>query len=102
MPIVRVKEIRDMSSDDRKKRLGELQTELVRLRTMIKAGGAVENPARVRELRKAIARILTVETEPALPKKEEKKEKKTRKEEKTTKEAPKKRERKKKAEATEA
>jgi large subunit ribosomal protein L29 len=102
MPIVRVKEIRDMSSDDRKKRLGELQTELVRLRTMIKAGGAVENPARVRELRKAIARILTVETEPAPLKKEEKKEKKTRKEEKTTKEAPKKRERKKKAEATEA
>jgi large subunit ribosomal protein L29 len=106
MPIVRVKEVRDMSSDDREKRLGELQTELVRLRTMIKAGGAVENPARVRELRKAIARILTVESEPALPKKEEKKEekkeKKTRKEEKTTKEAPKKSERKKKAEATEA
>jgi large subunit ribosomal protein L29 len=82
MPIVRVKEIRDMSSDDRKKRLGELQTELVRLRTMIKAGGAVENPARVRELRKAIARILTVEAEPTPPKKEEKK---------RAKEAPKKR-----------
>jgi large subunit ribosomal protein L29 len=86
MPIVRVKEIRDMSSDDRQKRLGELQTELVRLRTMIKAGGAVENPARVRELRKAIARILTVEAEPAPPKKEEKK---------TTKEAPKKKAKKK-------
>jgi large subunit ribosomal protein L29 len=86
MPIVRVKEIRDMSSDDRQKRLGELQTELVRLRTMIKAGGAVENPARVRELRKAIARILTVDAEPAPPKKEEKK---------TTKEAPKKKAKKK-------
>jgi large subunit ribosomal protein L29 len=86
MPIVRVKEIRDMSSDDRQKRLGELQTELVRLRTMIKAGGAVENPARVRELRKAIARILTVEAEPAPPKKEEKK---------TPKEAPKKKAKKK-------
>lgn len=86
MPILRVKEIRDMSSDDRTKRLGELQTELVRLRTMIKAGGAVENPARVRELRKAIARILTVQAEPTpLPKKEEKKEEK-----KKTKETPKK------------
>ena len=30
---------------------------------MIKAGGAVENPARIRELRKAIARMLTVENE---------------------------------------
>lgn len=92
MPIVRVKEIRDMSSDDRQKRLGELQTELIRLRTMIKAGGAVENSARVRELRKAIARILTVQAEPAPPKKEEKK---------ATKEAPKKRT-KKKAEETKA
>jgi large subunit ribosomal protein L29 len=96
MPIVRVKEIRDMSSDDRKKRLGELQTELVRLRTMIKAGGAVENPARVRELRKAIARILTVDAEPTPPKKEEKKTEK-----KAPKEAPKKRT-KKKTEETKA
>jgi len=73
LPILRVKEIRDMPSEDRKKRLRELQTELVRLKTMIKAGGAVENPARVRELRRAIARILSIENEPAAPKKEEKK-----------------------------
>ena len=30
---------------------------------MIKAGGSMENTARVRELRKAIARILTIENE---------------------------------------
>lgn len=64
MPILRVKDIRTMSSKDRRKKLTELRTELVRLRTMIKAGGAVENPGRVLELRKAIARILTVENEP--------------------------------------
>lgn len=52
-----------MSSEDRRKRLDELRTELSRLRTMIKAGGAVENPARIRELRKAIARLLTVESD---------------------------------------
>jgi len=74
MPILRVKEIRGMSPEDRKKRLRELQTELVRLRTMIKAGGAIENPARVSELRKTIARILTIENEPSPPAKEEKKE----------------------------
>jgi len=66
MPILRIKEIRKMSSEDRGKRLSELQTELVRLKTMIKAGGAIENPARVSELRKTIARILTVENEPPL------------------------------------
>jgi large subunit ribosomal protein L29 len=74
MPILRIKEIRGMSPEDRKKRLRELQTELVRLRTMIKAGGAIENPARVSELRKTIARILTIENEPSPSTKEEKKE----------------------------
>jgi len=52
-----------MPSEDRKKRLMELRTELLRLKTMVRAGGAIENPARVRELRKAIARILTIENE---------------------------------------
>jgi len=63
MPILRVKEIRDMPSEERAKRLNELRTELLRLKTMIKAGGTVENPARIRELRKTIARIMTIEHE---------------------------------------
>jgi len=81
MPILRVKEIRSMSSEDRQKRLGELQTELVRLKTMVKAGGSIENPARVRLLRKTIARILTIENEPMPVKKEKRKKKKKKKEE---------------------
>lgn len=85
MPIIRVKEIRDISHEDRLKRLGELQTELMRLKTMVKAGGSIENPARVRELRKTIARILTIDSEPKPVKKEEKKEKKEEKEKKTKK-----------------
>ena len=63
MPIIRLKDIREMSSEDREKRVMELRTELLRLKTMVKAGGAIDNPARVRELRKTIARILTVENE---------------------------------------
>jgi large subunit ribosomal protein L29 len=66
VPIVRLKDIRRMSSEDRAKRVSELRTELVRLRTMTKAGGSIEDTARVRELRKAIARILTVERESIL------------------------------------
>ncbi len=61
MPVIRVKDTREMSSEDRKKKVTELRTELVRLRTMTKAGGSIENTARIRELRKAIARILTIE-----------------------------------------
>ena len=66
MPILRVKEIRDMSSEERMERLSELKTELLRSKTMIKAGGTVENPARMRELRKTIARIMTIEHEQKL------------------------------------
>ena len=71
MPILRVKEVRGMSHDDRLKRLGELRTELVRLKTMVKAGGSLDNPARVHELHKTIARILTIDNEPAPVKKKE-------------------------------
>jgi|WetSurMetagenome_2_1015567.scaffolds.fasta_scaffold07182_4 large subunit ribosomal protein L29 len=63
MPLVRMKEIRAMSTEERTKKLGELRAELSRLRTMISAGGAIENPTRVWELRKAIARLLTVENQ---------------------------------------
>ncbi len=63
MPIIRMKDIRTMSSTDRKKKITELRTELVRLKTMVKAGGSLDNPSRIRELRKTIARILTVENE---------------------------------------
>ncbi len=63
---MRIKEIVDMSSEDRKNKLVDLRVELARIRTMINAGGAVENPTRVRELRKTIAQILTVENEDKL------------------------------------
>ncbi|NLE04856.1 MAG: 50S ribosomal protein L29 [Crenarchaeota archaeon] len=63
MPIVRIKEINNMTTEERTKKLGELRTELSRMRTMIGAGGAVENPTRVRELRRTIAQILTIENE---------------------------------------
>lgn len=66
MPIMRIKEIRDMPSEERAKKLGELRTEHLRLKTMIRAGGTIENPARVKELRKTIARILTIEHEQQL------------------------------------
>ena len=63
MPILRMSELSSMSLEEREKRLVELRAELARSRTMVKAGGAVENPSRIREIRKAIARILTYERE---------------------------------------
>ena len=63
MPILRKREIRQMMPEERAKRLNELRTELVRLRTTVAAGGTMENPARIREIRRTIARILTIENE---------------------------------------
>lgn len=68
MPILRKKDIRDMSFEDRRKKVVELRTELVRLKTMVKAGGAIDNPSRIRELRKTIARLLTIDNEERLEK----------------------------------
>jgi large subunit ribosomal protein L29 len=65
MPTMKMREIRDMSKEERVRRLSELRTDLVRMRTMVKAGGAVENPSRIRELKKTVARILTVMNEEA-------------------------------------
>ena len=79
MPIMRMKEIAAMSPQEREQKLIDLRVELARIRTMVNAGGAVENPTRIRLLRKTIAKILTVENEQAIglrkapePKKEEK------------------------------
>jgi large subunit ribosomal protein L29 len=56
-------EIRDMDDTERQERVQEYRTELIKIRTMINAGGSVENPGRVKALKKTIARILTVMNE---------------------------------------
>jgi len=66
MPILRMSEIREMSAEERSRRLDELRTELSKLKTMIHAGGSVENPGRIKALKKAIARVLTVVREEEL------------------------------------
>jgi large subunit ribosomal protein L29 len=58
--ILRTSEIRDMSVEEMLAKLRELRTELSRARAMKSAGGSLENPARIRELRRTIARILTI------------------------------------------
>jgi len=65
MPILRKREIRDLPLEERKKKLDEIRTELVRLKTTVASGGTIENPGRIKELRKAMARILTIEREGA-------------------------------------
>ena len=86
MPILRLKAIRNMSTEERARKISELRTELARLKTMARAGGAVENPARIRNLRKTIAQLLTIENEEKLGigKEEEKTARKSGRKEKKT------------------
>lgn len=60
MAILGSNEIRDMSVEEMEVRLAELKTELARERAVSAGGGSLENPGRVRELRRTIARILTI------------------------------------------
>lgn len=60
MAILRANEIRDMSIEEMRAKLRELRAELARERSIAAAGGSLENPARIRQLRRAIARILTI------------------------------------------
>ncbi|WP_174590834.1 50S ribosomal protein L29 [Methanocella conradii] len=60
MAILRAKEIREMSDDQIRKQLKDLRNELLKERAITATGGAPENPGRIRELRRTIARILTI------------------------------------------
>ncbi|RLE94938.1 MAG: 50S ribosomal protein L29 [Thermoprotei archaeon] len=59
-------DIRKMTPEERRKLLIELKTELMRLRAMQESRGVLDNPARIRILRKNIARVLTIEREEEL------------------------------------
>ena len=61
MAILRKRELAQMLPEERKKKVSELRAELTTIRTQVKSGGTVDNPARVRELRRTVARLLTVQ-----------------------------------------
>lgn len=60
--ILRKAEIRKMTPPEREKKLIELKTELLTLRGKARTG-SVESSGRIRELRRTVARILTINKE---------------------------------------
>lgn len=63
MSIFRMEEIRKMGEPERQEELESLMKDLLHERGMIATGGAPDNPGRIGEIRKAIARIKTVRGE---------------------------------------
>ena len=60
MPALKTREMRDMTEDEREKKLQELRTELSNQRAIVASGGAVDNTGIIKTLRRTIARLLTV------------------------------------------
>lgn len=63
MVLLKAKEMRGMSEEERKSKLQELRTELMHERGVAAMGGAPPNPGKIRALRTNIARLLTVDRE---------------------------------------
>ena len=59
---MKINKIREMSSPDLEKELGELKSELFKLRFSLATHG-LDNPMKIKEVKKDIARINTVLTE---------------------------------------
>ncbi len=59
------KELRSKTKEERDKLLNELRTELIKLRTQARVG-TLKDTARIRIIRKNIARILTINREEEL------------------------------------
>jgi large subunit ribosomal protein L29 len=63
MTILHPEEIRDMTPAEREAELEDLETELLNDQAVKAAGGMPENPGRIKELRRTIARIKTIQNE---------------------------------------
>ncbi len=60
--MMKINKVREMSSPDLEKELGELKTELFKLKFSLATNG-LENPMKIKEVKKDIAKINTVLTE---------------------------------------
>ena len=60
MAILRSKEIWDMEVDEIQDKLVELRAELSKNVSKSAAAGVIENPGKIRELKRTIARVLTI------------------------------------------
>jgi large subunit ribosomal protein L29 len=60
---VKAKELRKLKPEDLNKMLQELKLELMKELSNVKMGRPIKNPGKIREIRRNIARILTIKRE---------------------------------------
>jgi len=70
MSILKAAQIRQMGKKELEEQLGQLKTELRKEQSAIASGTRPENSGKIREMRRTIARILTIQSESKKNKKE--------------------------------
>ena len=58
--VIKSKEIRGMSPEQRREKLNELKSELMHERGVAAMGGSPPSPGKIRQLRMSIAKLLTI------------------------------------------
>lgn len=70
MAILRASAIRELSEKEVDERLADLKKDLMKIRGVLASGGMPEDVGKAREIRRTIARILTIKKEKELKKEE--------------------------------
>ncbi len=63
MAILRMKEARKLSKKELSDKLEELQKEMMKLNGQVASGATPENPGRIKEIKRTIARIMLTRNE---------------------------------------
>ncbi len=58
--VLKIKEIMDMPKEELKNKLNELRKELIKLNAQTATGTAPKSPGQLKQIKKTVARILTV------------------------------------------
>jgi large subunit ribosomal protein L29 len=58
--VLKCKEIRDFTSEERREKLNELKSELMHEKGVAAMGGSPPSPGKIRQLRMEIAKLLTI------------------------------------------
>lgn len=66
MARLKAKDIRELTPTERQKKLSELYKEMSSIRVDVATGGGTDNPYKIQNVRRAVARILTIQREDEL------------------------------------
>lgn len=58
---MKIKELQGLSNEELEKRYNEIKTELIKLNSQISTGTTIKSPGQVKQLKKTIAKIKTIQ-----------------------------------------